>query len=180
MEKEDFPLSRNFVDWDPKYTLDRASLSQIIETIQKTKIKPKNKYEEILGEELQKIIPKLINQFDGMLKCESKKEHEVKRANLVGKMPKYVSINTEKHGRIKLNNAGIGVMIQALYQRVDFILDRDMPKFYKDDEEFENYFKNMQKLIGEFRQAVDEFEEDFMSSIDKAHKGVYQYNKSLK
>ena len=158
------------VEWHPYYVLFRASLGQIMFSLSRVlELLPKNIYEKTLYSNLKSIIIKLIKEYDIMLKCSNKIEREVKFYNLIGKMPYLVKINEEEHN-IKLHKPKIGKIIAALKQRVNFILTRNIPQFYKNNEIYLNEFQKMQEQIKKFKEKVYDFELNFIEAIDHAHK----------
>lgn len=172
-------FSRNSVNWKPNYVLSQSSLGQIIETIARIRMNPKNIYEETLYNKLGPIRAEFIGQFDQLLITNSYVESQVILHNLLGNLPKGTKIFPQLHDNITLGRAKIGNLLQALYQRVDFILTRDPPTFYKKNTSYLVAFNEMGKKLKVFRQDIKKFEEGFVDAIDSAHKAqqtFYQVN----
>ncbi len=170
MEKQSSKLDRSTVIWTPYYTLDRASFGQIMKSLEKVKIIPKNNYETVLSKELQLLISQIINQFDNLLYFTNNIEANVFHYNLLGPLPKNLTINEEEHKEIKLKTANVGNLLKALYQRINFILQRDVPLMYQNKPDYLSAFEKMRSNIRTFLAHVQEFEKGFVTAIDKAHK----------
>lgn len=162
-------LNYNEVDWKGHYTLDRASFGQIMFTISRIKIVPKNQYEIILNSYLMKIIPELMRSYQEILVYENLFERDVFAYNLLGNLPKHITIFTNDHGKIQLKRANIGNLIIALYQRIDFILERTIPKMYQENKNYLDAFEKMRLNVKKFRNDVQLFEKQFIYAVDKAH-----------
>jgi len=164
-------LSLDMVTINHRYRLDRASIGQIMKRISNLGIKnPKNEYQKTLDGFFSTEVPKLVNSYNELLKCSSQEEHVVKEFNLLGELPRKMSLDTEIKKSSFLFKASMGDMFAALKQRIKFIVDREIPKFYETNEKYKEEFINMQKQISEFRSSVDEFENNFVDTIDKAMK----------
>lgn len=160
------------IDYKPYYNLSKGSLGQIITAISLIKIKKneKNEYEKILDRWFNTAIPLFINKFIELFNnYQTTTEYEVKWYNLAGNLPKSVVINSEKHNK-KLSKANIGNLHEALIQRIDFIIERDMPEPYKGNNELESYFNNLREQIKLFRNEANMFNESFVKIIDLACK----------
>lgn len=164
-------LDLSLVHWKPNYILSRASLGQIMCSFNKIcDLVPKNIYEETLYEKLPVILKKLIQTYENILKCNNASEHCVKYFNLIGNLPKGTSIFDGEHGYIKLGYPKIGQLIKAANQRIDYILERDDPKFYQENEILLKEFNKMKQEIDKFKDTLLDFEIDFMEAINDAHK----------
>ena len=174
-------LSLDNVDWKGHYVLARASIGQIIRTLQNVKIHAEKKkssvkpYEMTLNVGLCDIISDLLDNYEKMLCFESDIERDIAFFNIIVNLPKDIVINAEKHGQIYLNRANIGNLIQAMRQRVDFILNRDIPDRYTDDPEQLTVFNSLKEKLLNFKNDIDTFEQDFIDIIDKAHKSQQKY-----
>jgi hypothetical protein len=163
-------LDKSQIPWKGYFTLDKASLGQIMKTFEQIKIVPKNKYETILSAELKIIIEDLIKSFDETLIYNNDVEKQVFQYNLLGQLPHGLSIDTEEHGKIKLKTANIGNLVKATCQRINFILTRETPLMYKDKEDYMNAFNKMKDNMNTFLQKVKTFETNFVKAVDKSHK----------
>jgi len=163
-------LDKSGVIWKPHYTLDRASLGQIMKTFERIKITPKNNYERVLADELKKIITQLINSFDQLLHFATYTEAQVYYYNLLGPLPENVRVNTEEHKTIRLKTANVGNLLKATYQRVNFILEREVPLMYKYNPDYLSAFNTMRSNLQKFLPRIQQFEEGFVDAVDKAHK----------
>ncbi len=179
-------LSLDNVDWKGHYVLAKASIGQIIRTLQNVKLHAEKKkssvkpsgikpYEMTLNEGLCDIISDLLDTYEKMLCFQSDIERDIAFFNIIVNLPKDIVINAEKHGQIYLNRANIGNLIQAMRQRVDFILNRDIPDRYTDDPEQLTVFNSLKEKLLNFKNDIDTFEQDFIDIIDKAHKSQQKY-----
>ena len=172
-ETEILNLTLNLVDWKPHYILARASLGQIMVSLNKiSKVKAKNMYEKILYNKLKILIEELMNGeygYNKLLQCENINEKNVKFYNLVVNMPSNISIFNEDHGHMKLRNAKIGQLIKASKQRIEYILKRDIPELYQNNEKLLNEFNKMKIDLDNFKNLLEDFEENFVEAIDDAH-----------
>jgi hypothetical protein len=167
-----YELSINNIKTYYELTIDRASIGQLILSLNFLGIKKKAK-QNIYQKKLNKIFfttkaKEFVEIYNKLLKCESEEERSVKYFNLVGPLPKKLSIpqKLSKTGSPILNIAKIGDRIQALKQRVDFIANRDLPSFYNDKPSHTKHFYEMQELMKSFVDEIDKFEIDFRKAID--------------
>lgn len=163
-------LNMDEIDWHPLYKLNKASLGQIMQTFVQINFNPKNNYEKIINKTLKIIIPKLIESFKNIIIFENESEKQVYYYNLLGNLPQGMKINIEKHKNIFLKKANIGNLILALRQRITFILTRNVPKMYKENLNYLNAFNKMKKNLNNFLSIIENFEDEFVNSIDEAHK----------
>lgn len=158
----------------PKLLIFKASISQLMLQINFLGIKePKNvfqmNFDRIFLKDRAK---KFVATYENILKCETVEERDVKLYNLIGPLPNGLKItqNILKNNSKIVNRAKIGDLIKALYQRVTFIVQRPMPKFYEDNPAHKKYFLKMQQEIQEFKEEIEKFEEDFQKTIDLCKK----------
>ena len=164
-------LSLDKVSIHYTYLLEKASVGQIMKRLSNLAIKdPKNIYQETLNEYFKTAVPKLVNAYNEMLKSSTYEEYVVKDYNLLGNLPRKMSLDTSIKKNPNLYQASVGDMLKALRQRVDFIATREVPKFYEKNPMYMESFKNMQKQILELIPHVDEFENGFTNTIDKVMK----------
>lgn len=169
--QQSYNLTLDLVEWKPYYSLSKSSVGQIMYSFQRIlNVIPKNIYEETLYEILKPLIENLVNEYCKILLCSSIVENNVKYYNLIGKMPTNVSICESEHGMIKLKKPKIGKMISALKQRISFILKREIPTLYLQNDEYLKEFNNMRIEIKNFEEIVNNFEQEFIEAIDAAHK----------
>jgi hypothetical protein len=170
-EIKEYALSLNMVDWKANYVLSKASIGQIMVCFSNIlKVIPKNVYEIKLYEKLKPAIEKLLSEFNKMLMYKEVKDRDVKFYNLIVNMPNNVSINDVEAGSIVLKSAKIGALIKAMKQRINFIKDREFPQRYLEDQELLQEFHNLRMVINNYLNAVNDFESEFISAIDGAHK----------
>jgi len=169
--KEKSDLSRESISLKRNYILCKSSLAQIVETINQIKIIPKNDYELVLKENFERIIPEFIKSFDKLLKTDNENDYIVRKYNLICNLPPGVSIYPKEQYQ-KLRTANIGNLLYALYQRIDYIIERDIPDRYKDNdnEKLADSFIKLQNDLKLFRNDIRDFEDKFLAAIDNAHK----------
>lgn len=164
-------ISLDNVIWKHYFKLSQASLGQIIISFCNIlKVQPKNQYEINLYENLKPLVHQLVNNYNTILVYTNKNEHDIKYYNLIVNLPKTVSINEEQHGQIILGHAKIGCLIQAAKQRIEFIIGRDIPDVYKQDQNLSELFLQLQKDMRKFKDDMIEFEKAFVLAINLAHR----------
>ena len=173
--QEGFNLSILQVPWSYNHVLSSASIGQIMCCFNNIlTLKAKKVYEEKLYEYLKPNIQILLNEFNGILYCDDQAEMDVKYYNLIFHLPKNVSIFPEEHGKIKLGKPKIGALIKAMKQRIEFILERETPKMYLSNQEMLNGFLKMKTELRDFLSIVRKFEQDFIWTVNEAHKAQQQ------
>jgi hypothetical protein len=166
-------LSINQINWNPNYILSKASIGQIIVSFKNIlKVREKNNYEHKLYSRLKPAVQYLIDKYSDILICNSLKEYQVKYYNLIVNMPNHVSIYPDEHNMIYMRNAKIGQLIKAAKQRIRFIIYRDTPEIYLNDEETKNEWENLKIQMDNFYNEIFHFENEFLISIDEAHKSL--------
>jgi len=161
------------VQYNRKYELHRASIGQIMvsfKLIATNPFHPKNTYQQVFGDLTSAAATKLVEAYEKILVCENDKEKNVKFFNLIVNLPKNITIDEEHHANMHLGSSSIGSLLDALKQRIDFIVKREVPDKCKADDDLQKYFIQMQREIDEFYDDVDDFEAEFVTIVDKAHK----------
>jgi hypothetical protein len=169
-------LTLDSVDYRRSYVLSKSSIGQIMKAMSVTTTRlnnPKNNYEQILFPGIKNLLNDLIKEYNTLLIFSDEPEHSVKKINLIGNLPKPLSLLEQEH-RIQLHTANIGNLIKACYQRIDFILNRDVPVFYKENQNYLPAFNKMQNELRTFKEKVREFENNFKNLIDQAHKSGHE------
>lgn len=169
------------VYWARYFNLSEASIGQIIYCFYNIiSIVPKKVYDEVLYEYLKPAIWTLLKEYSKILNCNSQTEKDVKYFNLIRTMPNGTSVYPEEHGKIKLGKPKIGALIKAMKQRITFILERETPQIYLNNQEMLSEFLNMKIQLQEFYTTVRNFEQEFVLAIDEAHKAQQRYYNQLK
>jgi len=155
-------LSLDKVSIHYTYLLEKASIGQIMKRLSNLLIKdPKNPYQRSLNEYFQTAVPKLVEAYNSLLKCSTYEEYIVKDYNLLGNLPRNMSLDTSIKKSPNLYQASVGDMLTALKQRIEFIAKRDIPKFYEKNAIYVEPFKNMQQQVLNLLPAIAEFEDGF-------------------
>lgn len=150
------------------YLLEKASIGQIMKRLSNLAIKdPKNPYQRALNEYFETAVPKLISAYNTLLKCSTYEEYVVKDYNLLGNLPKNMSLDTSIKKSPNLYQASVGDMLTALKQRIEFIAKRDIPMFYEKNNVYVEPFKRMQKQVLDLLPAITEFEDGFKDKTIK-------------
>ncbi len=165
-------LSLDKVKIGRRHKVTRASIAQLVKRLSTSKItNPKNKYQESLNIFFESENSKLADRYNEILQCSSYDEMVVKEYNLLGDLPGKMEITEPCIQKSNtLSKASIGDMINALRQRIQFIINREIPLYYVINESYKTEFNNMQQQITEFENAVDEYEENWIEANDIAQK----------
>ncbi len=156
------------------YKITKASIGQLIYAISFVAINKKNKtpYEEYLSEWFNEEIPKLIFEYEKILGMHiitgNTFDYTVRSFNLAGNLPHSMELMSDKHQGIKVGYAKLGTLIEAAQQRVDFIINREIPVPYKVREELTDAFIRMQTEMQTFKELLNDFEEGFVNAVDRA------------
>lgn len=178
MDQQQWKLSIAQVPWHYNYALSNASIGQILCCFGNIlNLQPKKVYEEKLYEYLKPNIQSLLADFDNILYCQDQDEIDVKYYNLLSYLPNSVHIFPEEHGQLKLGKPRIGALIKALKQRIEFVLDRETPKMYLSNQNMLNGFLKMKIQLKKFLNDVRQFEQEFIWTVNEAHKAQQKYHK---
>jgi len=160
-------LSLDLVYWQPWFALSKSSLGQIMRSISKIRYRAKkgNKFQMEVYPKLNFLIKQLIKDFNEVLDYENDFEYKVNLYNLIGTLPRGMSINDDEHDRILLDSKEIGEFIVAALQRIDYILNREMPIMYRDRRGLEDAFRKMQNKLLEFKYILKEFENQYKKIV---------------
>lgn len=156
--------SINSVMWEPYFILSKASLGQIMYTLYHIK-------NNINNLEIQNLLSTLVTKFENILISDNQLEKNVLYFNLIVNLPYSININNHLHNRIRLSKARIGILIKCLKQRVQFIIDREIPvPKYMDPTylpEFPEKFTKLQNIMKGFLVDIVEFEQQFVALFTK-------------
>ena len=174
-EFKSFDLSLDSVVFKGYHKLSKASIGQIMVAFRNVlRVKPRtgNEYEEALYAKLKPAVSEFVNAYCEILKCNNDIENVVKHHNLIINMPIAVSIFKDEHGEINIGKPKIGALIKACKQRIRFIIEREPPQMYIDDENkgFLLEFKKMQSQLKNFENDLLLFESEFICAVDDAYK----------
>ena len=166
------------IDFKPYYILSRASFGQIMESFNRISInKPtKSIYQHVIIQWFGKEIPLLIENFESILSHKCSIDYTIKWYSLAVNLPFKLHIMKYKHGKIYLKNAKIGVLVEALKQRLNYILIRETPYRYINDPHQIDHYIDMKKDLQKFKKTIDLFEKNFVEIIDKAFKEQKLYD----
>ena len=155
------------IKYEKYYKLCSAGIGQIIRAIHEKQIhnidnEHKKKLSLFFEENNQALIDSFIKIY---LNTENEYDKQIRKYNLMnGKLPRKIKINEEKHN-IKIGRAKMGQLIKALKQRINFIIEREIPEYYKNKEENINYmlgFKKLQQDMKEFLNEILIFESNYI------------------
>ena len=111
---------------------------------------------------------KLLKKFNELLQYSSEKERRVRYFNLGGKMQKEVRMKF--HHRVELGKANCGPLLEAMDQRLDYVLSRSVPVKY--DQDSGKVFETLQEELKSFKEFVDNMNDEYQHVIGKARKTV--------
>lgn len=170
------------INYKREYKLNKSGLGQIICALDNVGIRKekKKKYEEILAQFFDDKIPYVIEAYEDLLRNsidqDNQDDYNMRHYNLTKRLPKNIVIEEQKHNII-LGKANVGNLIEALLNRITYIIERDMPKIYEKEDCNVGYWKKFQEDLVKFREIIKEFEEEFKKIIDVAHKKQHQFDK---
>jgi hypothetical protein len=170
-EEKNYSLSLDQAELKDNYNLFQASLGQVMKQLKVMTVKqPLSEFDKVMFKFFTERKAVFVESFEKILNCESDEEYKVKSFNLIGNLPRGVMVPQKIKGHVKLCKARLGDLIATVYQRIQFIVTREVPSFYDNFPEMKNYFLKMQDEIKEFGCEVKSFEDDFIAAVDNAHK----------
>ena len=163
-------LGLQCVRWNPFIILSKASLGHLMVNFGNLLVlQPKNTYQTILYKNIHPFIVKILDTFTEMLSFKTEQEKNVKLYNVLGELPHEVFINHCTDGRIYLCNLRIGKLISTTKQRVEYIINRNVPSRYIGDEILTDEFIKVRTSMKKLMLALNEFEIGFVESLNKAN-----------
>lgn len=164
------------IPYEYYYKLSRASLGQILRAILETLNREwdkENPYLVVIMTGFNKSIPKLITEAkklfdiyddkkDPIYDYDIKKDYSTRYSNLAGRngsIPKEIIINNDNN--IRLGNSNMGPLINALFQRIKFIRERELPIYYINDPSYQPYFEKLKNNVHKFKLHLIEFQKSF-------------------
>ena len=111
-------------------------------------------------------IPNLIEKYEDLInvRIRGDEAYQVRLFNLTHKLPASIRIN-EDTCDIKLGNAKLSLLIQEIYQRINFIINRDTPVFYNDNISQINEYSLMKEDLIHFNTYLQKFEKNFVNAV---------------
>lgn len=172
-----FKIDLNGIIINKEHRLSIASAAQIVKSMAQS-IKQfdnlDNEYQQVLYPFLSDKITLLSKEFQDLLHYDSEKERNVKSDNLCSRLPNTTEAGPSYHNKIRLYNANFGPLLEALKQRVSYILTRDTPQKYlntKDDTELV-LFTKLKSDLQPFLNLLDAVFEEFKVTLNKAREHV--------
>lgn len=175
MSQETLSIDLNQFLWKPTYKLSSASAAQIIIGLGKTVERleePKNSYQEILYPYFYKQVPALDESFKRLLKYSSEKERMTRFFNLGGKMSKGTEVKMKYHNNVNLGNGNFGPFLEALTQRIEYILTRKTPIRYESDADFLSAFEKLKEDLKPFLEELKEAHKEYTEVVVQARNTV--------
>lgn len=163
------------------HKLSKASPGQIMKRIFNiTKSKPKNKYQLELYKFFDSFVPEFVQCYNQMVFGDKDTEDydeikSVRIVNLLGMLPKTLSIDTNITKQDNLFLASIGDMINALRQRLTFICQRNSKELYSNNDKQCQEFEKLQVDVTIFMDKLVDFEDGFRDANQKAHLSKKEY-----
>lgn len=175
MSQETLSIDLNQFLFKGTYKLSSASAAQIIiglgKTIERLE-EPKNSYQEILYPYFNKQVPALLESFKRLLKYTSEKERMTRFFNLGGKMSKGTEVKMKYHNNVNLGNGNFGPFLEALTQRVEYILTRKTPIRYESDADFLSAFEKLKEDLKPFLEELKEAHKAYTEVVVQARNTV--------
>lgn len=148
------------IDYNPWYLLSKCSAGQIIKAIYKYKIvednQPRTRYiNEWLNNNINIIITEYINMIN-----DNEIEFPVYDCNLLGNLPNGAKIDDDKHHKY-LNKCTINELLDALDNRIKYMLERPVPLYYKINTDLYKYYSEMVDKVSKYKLTLEEFRKEF-------------------
>ena len=169
-------ISLDEFKYEKYHVLSKSSLGQIMKAIRDTVNREwdnNDEYQIVFKPWTEKEVPVLIEKFEKMLVCSNEekkfnnydvdKDYNTRYINLGGKMP--IEIKKGFHHKVKLHKGNMGPFIEAAFQRIQFILERDLPEFYAKNPSYFEYFEQLRKEVFFFRKALIDFKRSFRDIV---------------
>lgn len=154
-------LNINSVMWEPYFVLSKASAGQIIYTL----IYIRDNIQDI---QVSELLTKFIAKYENLLNSDNEIYRNVLYFNLLVNLPRSINVDDHLYGSIKLSKAKIGVLIKCLKQRVQFIINREIPipKYIEFDiEDYSKEFLHLQDSMKNYYSDILEFEKEFVTLV---------------
>lgn len=194
-QQHNYDLSVTNIPIEHGYVITKASIGQLMSRLfflvqigyQDTQLSANSNseyhnliYKRCISKFFSTRLNQFVQKYEDILKCENSWENAVKDYNIgsVG-LPKGMIIPQKINGTNKLSRSKIGDIIQAVKQRADFIINREVPTIYdshEDHQYYRMYFVKMQDEIKQFWPEIESFESDWIRCIDKAKKAQYAFD----
>lgn len=156
--------------------LCNASIGQIMLALSRVNIRKnnKNEYEKVLSRWFTVAIPAIVKKYVSLFYSKSSQDYDVRWYNLAGFLPKGINIFPKEHSML-LSKANLGNLLKAINQRLNFILDREPPKMYLENETLLFWFRGLRTDLRLFEADIKKFNDAFVAIIDYAIKTQKQW-----
>jgi len=173
------PLENYGIDYKPTYMLSQASAGQIMLALSKLGInkKYKNPYELYLSEWFSNNVPSLVNEFEKMLSYSNGIEFSIKYKNLLLNLPPNTFINGKYHN-VELKYANVKNLLSALNNRINKILEKNVPTYYTTNKELLNNYEKMRDDLETLKYVLYDFKNDFDNAV-KIAKNIETYKQTI-
>lgn len=168
-------LSLSFIKINKYHELDKSSLAEIMKRLDGIKIKhPKDQYQETMKKFFDTKKKQFIKFYENILQCETNEEYIVKYYNLLAPLPLNIINSGGIKTKIKKTNvlvkAAIYDMIQALKQRINYIIESKIPVMYEYNELYKKEYLKIKDDMKIFLQKLIKFEKDWEKTKKQANK----------
>lgn len=182
MDQKERVYSLDNIVLNPKLCLSKASMAEIMVAVKKSQDRDAtDPWQEMFIAEFKEKIPSLVKKYEEMLVPRENKriidynkdlDLGTRVTNLYGSLPPHVEIKPKKHRKIKLSDGHMGAFVQAMFQRLDYMLYRPIPQFYQKNKAYKPYFYSLREDIWKFRYELICFKRfyDRLKDRVKAHK----------
>jgi len=157
----------NKIKFRPTYKLSNSALAQIMVAMQYILDNDRTDKNSPLYKWACRNIPFISSKFEKLLTAEDPKDWDIRYFTLgCNGLPRNVSINMKGyHDKISLGRGNLGPFLDAAFDRINFILDREeYPPLCK-DETYIPYFENLQKDVWIFRKHLINFQRSYRNFL---------------
>ena len=156
------------IDCEVWYKLCTCSLGQIIKSLKITKERLSEKEEKTkIDSWLIMHITYLIGHYNQLIEKGEESGSKVRFNILTSRLPRDVRIEPDTCN-IEIRNAKIGMLIKQMLQRINFIINREVPNKYITSDGDKHEFETLQQDLIKFKIKVNQFKKGFVSVVKDA------------
>lgn len=149
------------IPYDDKYRLNQGSASQLVRGMTEMVARltePINEYQKELYPALRSIVAEFVEKYEQLLTTTNQTEYEISRYNLHGysgrvKMP--ISTRGVKYNLV-YKYANFGDYLKTVTQRLKFVIERQIPQRYSNNESELTAFTSLRQKVTDFLKFVGE------------------------
>jgi len=171
-----FKISLQNVPLRSGHILAKASAAQIVKNMSdsiKETGDEENDYQKILYPALRRNSKSIVEEFEKLCVYTSETDRCVRSANLFTPLSKTADAGPKFHTKTRLtNNTNFGPLLEALEQRVSYVLKKEVPKRYTENKEEGDAFNTLRDQLKTFSESLMNASEDYSTALTKARELV--------